>query len=240
MPVLSSTPLRRLGALTLLLFTLLLAWDASGLDLPLARLFGTAQGFAWRDQPTFVLLLHTLPRWFSSALLLALFIGAVRPWGFLRALASPDRWQLALSIALGMAAITLLKRVSSTSCPWDLAQFGGTLPHVSHWLWGVRDAGPGHCFPAGHASAALAYLTGWCVLRRSLAPEVARRWLVAALLAGAVLGLAQQMRGAHFMSHTLWTAWICWTLGLAIEGLRRCLPAGVARVPASLASLNKT
>ena len=33
----------------------------------------------------------------------------------------------------------------------------------------------------------------------------------AALLAGFSLGLAQQVRGAHFMSHTLWTAWLCWT-----------------------------
>ena len=35
--------------------------------------------------------------------------------------------------------------------------------------------------------------------------------IVSALLAGLALGLAQQMRGAHFMSHTLWSAWLCWT-----------------------------
>ena len=218
-------PLRRLGAFTLLLLALLLAWDASGLDLPLARLFGDAQGFAWRDQPAFVLLAHTLPRWASSALLLALAFGALRPWGFLRALAPRDRWQLVLAIALAMAAITLFKRASSTSCPWDLAEFGGTLAHVSHWLWGMRDGGAGHCFPAGHASAAFAYLAGWFVLRRSVARAVAMRWLAAALAAGLLLGLAQQVRGAHYMSHTLWTAWICWTVGLALEGLARWLPA---------------
>ena len=27
------------------------------------------------------------------------------------------------------------------------------------------------------------------------------------------MGLAQQMRGAHFMSHTQWTGWLCWTAG---------------------------
>lgn len=36
--------LRRLYAVTLLLFLLLVLWDASGLDLPLARLFGGAAG----------------------------------------------------------------------------------------------------------------------------------------------------------------------------------------------------
>ena len=37
--------------------------------------------------------------------------------------------------------------------------------------------------------------------------------LAAAVLAGLVLGGAQQVRGAHFMSHTLWTGWLCWTVG---------------------------
>ena len=37
------------------------------------------------------------------------------------------------------------------------------------------------------------------------------------LIAGLALGLSQQMRGAHFMSHTLWTAWFCWVTALAID-----------------------
>ena len=41
-----------------------------------------------------------------------------------------------------------------------------------------------------------------------------------------LLGLAQQMRGAHFMSHTLWTAWLCWTCGMALFYLRQRLPQG--------------
>jgi membrane-associated PAP2 superfamily phosphatase len=32
-----------------------------------------------------------------------------------------------------------------------------------------------------------------------------------------VLGLAQQVRGAHYMSHTLWSAWACWVAGLLVE-----------------------
>lgn len=213
-----SPSLRRQGAWTLLLFAVLLAWDASGLDLWLARWSASAQGFAWRDQPTFVLLAHTLPRWLSSGLLLALAAGAVRPWGALRVLAARDRWQLVLSIALAMVAISAFKRLSHTSCPWELAEFGGTLEYVSHWRWGLRDQGPGHCFPAGHASAALGFVAGWFVLRRTV-PALAPRWLALALAAGLLLGVAQQVRGAHYMSHTLWTAWLCWALGLGIECL---------------------
>ena len=211
-----SWTLRRLWALTLLFFVLLVLWDATGFDLPLARWSGSPQGFALRQQPLFVLLSHELPRMAGAALLLALLVGVFKPWGFLCRLAPGERWQLWLSIAGGALAITVLKRLNHTSCPWDLAEFGGVARHVSHWLWGVRDGGAGHCFPAGHASTAFAYLAGWFVLRRS-APRAAGRWLLGALLAGMVLGLAQQMRGAHYMSHTLWTAWICWAWGLALE-----------------------
>jgi membrane-associated PAP2 superfamily phosphatase len=29
---------------------------------------------------------------------------------------------------------------------------------------------------------------------------------------GAVFGWAQMVRGAHFPSHTMWSAWVCWVL----------------------------
>ena len=57
-----SWTLRRLWALTLLFFVLLVLWDATGFDLPLARWSGSPQGFALRQQPLFVLLSHELPR----------------------------------------------------------------------------------------------------------------------------------------------------------------------------------
>lgn len=216
--------LRRLWGLTLALLLLLALWDASGLDLALARLSGTAQGFVWRSQPVFVALAHTWPRRLSSALLLACIVGCFRPWGLLRGLTKAQRWQLVASIVLAMIGITLLKRWNTTSCPWDLAEFGGAVRYVSHWAWGVYDQGPGHCFPAGHASAGFGFLAGWFALRRARS-AYAMPWLVAALVFGLVLGVTQQLRGAHYMSHTLWTAWICWTLGLlvdtALQGYRR-------------------
>jgi len=217
---------RRLALAVLPLVPLLL-WDASGLDLPLARLFGSAQGFARRSHPGYVLLLHEVPRALSMAALLALAWGAWRPWGFLRTMGAADRRQLAFSVALAMLSITALKRLATTSCPWDLAEFGGVAHYVSHWIWGVRDGGSGRCFPAGHASAGFAFLGGYFALRHK-APTAARWWLASALLAGFVLGAAQQVRGAHFMSHTLWTGWLCWTTGwlcdLAATALRPRFP----------------
>ena len=205
-----------LWALTALLLGAVLLWDAGGLDLPLARRAGSAQGFAWRSVPALVLWLHEVPRALSMGLLVLLGIGAVWPYGFLRRLARRDRVQLVLSIVAAIAVSTLVKRLSNTSCPWDLAEFGGVARHVSHWRWGVQDGGPGHCFPAGHASAAFGFVAGWFVLRRA-APGLATGWLLAAVAGGLVLGLAQQLRGAHYLSHTLWSAWICWTVGLVVE-----------------------
>ena len=78
-------------------------------------------------------------------------------------------------------------------------------------------------------SAAFAYAGGYFVLRR-VSPRAAAVWLGASLVAGFALGLSQQMRGAHYMSHTLWTAWICWTVGFAIELI---LAPRASRLPAA-------
>lgn len=56
----------------------------------------------------------------------------------------------------------------------------------------------------------------------AVAPRAVRVWLVAVGLAGLVLGLAQEWRGAHYMSHTLWTAWVCWSVALVIDAMDCC------------------
>lgn len=201
--------LRRTAWATLASLALVLAWEASGLDLWLARLMSTPAGFAARDHVLLTTVLHDGARNVSAALLLGLVVSLWRPWGVLRRLSRGQRLWLLAAVAGSMLLVSLIKRLSATSCPWDLAGFGGGLPYVPHWLPGRTDGGPGHCFPAGHASAGFAWVAGYFAWPAGSAP--ARRWLAAALVTGFVLGLAQQLRGAHFMSHTLWTAWLCWT-----------------------------
>jgi membrane-associated PAP2 superfamily phosphatase len=111
-----------------------------------------------------------------------------------------------------LLSVTLTKGFSQTSCPWDLQAFGGVVPYVSHWNIWMSDGGGGHCFPAGHASTGFAFMASFFALKQAGAKS-ALRWLILAMIAGFVLGISQQMRGAHFMSHTLWTAWLCWTMG---------------------------
>ena len=50
------------------------------------------------------------------------------------------------------------------------------------------------------------------------------RMVLAVLLMGLVLGLTQTLRGAHYPSHTFWTAFICWAVAL----LNHWLFAGLA------------
>ncbi|OUL99033.1 phosphatase PAP2 family protein [Variovorax sp. JS1663] len=201
---------------TFLSLLLILAWDASGLDLPLARLAGTPMGFPWRDNWFLVHVVHEGARALSWLLLIALALAIRWPFGFLRRLPVRERIQLTLGVLASVLLVSLVKQASATSCPWDLKVFGGVAQHVSHWAWGLRDGGPGGCFPAGHASAGFAFVSGWFVLRRR-SHSVAGAWLACALVAGLVLGLGQQLRGAHYVSHTLWTAWLCWMAGLLLD-----------------------
>lgn len=194
----------------------LAAWDMSGLDLPVARLFATSAGFALRENWFLVHVMHEDAKTLSWLLVIGLVVLIGWPVGFLRRLDRAERTQLALSIIASVLVVTLIKQGSRTSCPWDLNEFGGAAHYVSHWSWGLRDGGPGKCFPAGHASAGFAFLAGYFVLARRV-PRAATWWLVGSIVAGLVLGLVQQLRGAHYMSHTLWTGWLSWTTGLAID-----------------------
>lgn len=215
---------------------LLLAWDASALDLLLTRPWANAQGFPLQHDWFLSTVLHEGARRAAWLPALWLIIGIFKPTGVQRRLSQSQRVQWAGTTLLALAAISLLKHASHTSCPWDLAEFGGQASWVSHWAFGALDGGHGRCFPAGHASAAFAFVSGYFVLRR-VSPVQARAWLVGALVTGLVLGVAQQLRGAHFMSHTLWTAWLCWTIAglvdVAVRSFRRGKePAAAATVEA--------
>ena len=199
------------------LLALALAWDASGLDLALARLAGGAHGFPWRDHWFLVAVMHEGTRALAWLLALALCLAIAWPAGPLARLDRSRRVRLAATALLAPLAVVVLKRASHTSCPWDLAEFGGIAAHVSHWSAG-SDGGGGRCFPAGHASAGFAFLGGYFAFHATDA-TLARQWTGWSLAAGLLLGIAQQWRGAHFMSHTLWSAVACWFVAWAVDAL---------------------
>ena len=83
-------------------------------------------------------------------------------------------------------------------------------------LPGVSDGGPGRCFPSGHASAGFAFLSVAAAIRTQ---ALQRRVLITVLLFGVLCGMAQLLRGAHYPSHVLWTAWLCGVVALLNHGL---------------------
>lgn len=200
---------------------LLAVWEAAGFDRTLSRAYGDAAGFVWRDAWFTSRLLHGGGRLVAAGLLVAL---AADCWCPL--LAGPPRRERAQSLLVTAAAMLLvpaLKRTSRTSCPWSLAEFGGTAPYVPHWLPGVADGGPGHCFPSGHATSAFAFL-GVYFIWRQRRPGLALAWLAGVGVLGALGGWVQMARGAHFASHTLWSAWLCWVFCAAAARCCRLVP----------------
>ncbi len=214
---------------TLLVLALLLVWEFSGFDLLLAGAFGDAFGFAARDAWWSSRLLHGGGRWLSAA---GLVLAGVLAWRGVPHDPLPRRERLAWlgAVACALVLVPALKHYSATSCPWDLTLFGGHVPYVPHWARAL-DGGPGHCFPSGHAVAAFAFLPLYFQWRPHR-PRLALALLAGLLAAGTVFGIAQLARGAHFPSHTYWSAWLCWSVGVVASWcIGQRVPA-TASVPA--------
>jgi membrane-associated PAP2 superfamily phosphatase len=206
-----------------------LLWDASALDLPVMQLWGTAEGFALKDQRLLSHLLHTRGQQASVVAFIFLMVMVWRPLGPWRQLSRRERLTSLLAVVLSLLSVSLLKRWSLTSCPWDLQVFGGVANYVSHWRWGVPDGGGGHCFPGGHASSAMGFLAAclpFLLSSDARLQTTGQRLLALIALLGVVFGLTQTVRGAHYPSHTFWTAWICWSVGALAYRLmqRQALP----------------
>lgn len=194
-------------AVCLAALALMVGWEASGAVLAVASLYGGSTGFAWRGVWWAREVLHSGGRLLSGVALVAFVLHAAWP-----ASNGPTRAQRLywLGITVGcLLLVPAIKRFSRTTCPWDLAPFGGTASYVPHWAISLYDGGPGHCFPSGHAVAAIAFF-GLYFLWREHSAAGARAALWAVLGSGALFGWTQIARGAHFPSHVMWSAWLCW------------------------------
>lgn len=133
-------------------------------------------------------------------------------------LKSHRRLLLFLSLATALAPLTVavLKATSVRHCPWSLQEYGGFAPHLSLFASPPQGSPPGHCFPGGHASAGYCllafYFAGYALRNRRLA--AAGLW--GGLTAGTALGMARVAQGAHFFSHNLWSALVCWLVMVGI------------------------
>lgn len=114
---------------------------------------------------------------------------------------------VAIAAVLIPFIITGLKQASALHCPWDVQRYGGAAPYLRLFDAIPANIESGHCFPAGHASTGL-WLAAFCVFWLPHRPRLALVVFFAGLGIGFLFGWVQQMRGAHFLTHTFTSVWI--------------------------------
>lgn len=117
-------------------------------------------------------------------------------------------------MAIGPLISSGWKDVSHKRCPWDLAVYGGFA--ASDQI--LDDDPPQHrrgCFPCGQASAGFSLAAGYFALR-GRRRRAARFALVFGLSYGTLLGIGRILQGAHFASHVVATAVVCWSVSLVL------------------------
>ncbi|MBW6520304.1 MAG: phosphatase PAP2 family protein [Desulfoarculaceae bacterium] len=120
---------------------------------------------------------------------------------------------LLLACLLGLALVAIGKGVTHIYSPWDLRIFGGSQPYIRLFDPVPEGAVVGHAFPAGHSSGGFAFFSLY-FLAKEYKPHLRMYGLLIALAIGFTFGFGQQMRGAHFFSHDLFSLVICWYASL--------------------------
>ncbi len=120
-----------------------------------------------------------------------------------------------VSVVLSVGVVGLLKTLTNVDCPRDLSEFGGAFPFIHLFEHRPESLRHARCFPAAHASSGYALLALYFLLRER-SRRAARFGLALGLMMGLVFGIAQQARGAHFISHDVWSAMIVWTVSLSL------------------------
>jgi membrane-associated PAP2 superfamily phosphatase len=215
--------------------TIFLVFYLSEADRSIAKLFFDTARNAFPLKSNWLLekVLHRGARTLSVLCALAVVAAAIVAW------LAPLRFPLlarrratltfvAIALVAAPAVVGALKHYSTHACPWDIAQFGGTEP-FRHLFEPLRaPMGAEGCLPAAHPVSGFA----WMALAPALYPR-RRAWARtswwSALTLGLGLGFVQMLRGAHFLSHVLWSAWVVWTLQVALLTLAAYRPAALQR-----------
>jgi membrane-associated PAP2 superfamily phosphatase len=201
------------------------------LDLALARAWAwNASTGQWRGEHSWwaAELLHRGGRDAVVAVLASLSLVALA--GSLH-----ERWrtqrEIALFVVTAMASswalVGALKQVTGVDCPWDLLAFGGTQPYGAIFATHIAGVAPGACFPGAHSASGFSLFAFYFALRERR-PGHARLALLVAAMVGGLFAIAQEARGAHFLSHDVTSAFVAWFTCLAAYCARRRLRAGRA------------
>ena len=205
----------------LVIVALAIVSEYSGLDMAIARLFFDADTQSWPLKSNFWTagVLHSGGRdlvvYTMSAVLLFLvatfFLRRIRPY-------RKGAAYLLLGSLPGPAIVAILKSTTRIYTPWDLEVFGGDKPYLRLFDAAPPDMPAGHGFPGGHSSGGFAFVSAYFLLA---AYKSAYRYygLTLGLVLGFAFAFTQEVRGAHFLSHDLFSLVVCWYAALAVATL---------------------
>lgn len=191
--------------------------EATHFDLTLADWIFNLEGGAWAQRRSFFFsdIIHTGGSSFFKlfdALLIVVWL-----MSFWCTKLSPYRKALlyiSIVVPISIALVTNVgKLLTHIDCPWDLIRYGGDKLYLGLFKLSEADQSSGKCFPAGHASIGYTLLAFYFFFTET-APRFKYYGLGFGMIVGLLFGLSQQIRGAHFISHDLWTMTICWFLSL--------------------------
>lgn len=215
-----------------------LAFDLTDLDQAISNLFydPATQTFVFEHNLLFERITHqwarAIPGLFTSAAIVALLLAGA--WRLLnrrpdnRVLRLTRKTRLAavlewshrhareslyflFAFALSATAVHYLKSHTSVYCPVETTLYGGK---QQHYLWFANfslfdKAGPGRCWPGGHASGAFSLMALYFIARR-YQWQHARKVLITTLALGLVFGTTRVLQGWHYLSHTFWAGLVVW------------------------------
>jgi len=184
----------------------------SSLDLLASDVFydPVRHDFPMRKDWVYAKVLHEGGKGLMVALATTSFLGFLGSFRWRRF--APWRWPLLYTtwcIAWSSALVGILKHCTNRYCPWDMIRYGGKVPYNTLFTDTPAPFSNGHGWPAGHAAPAFALCCFYLVARARGANHPAW-WLLPSLLIGGFFAWVQQVRGAHFLSHNLWSAAIAW------------------------------
>jgi membrane-associated PAP2 superfamily phosphatase len=200
---------------------MLLLYPHTQLDTRITDLFFDAElhRFTLKNDPFLTVWMHVRLKWLMVAIALASLVLALLSYRSSRL--SEHRLSL-LWVFAGMVisttAVSVFKHYSGHGCPWDIVLYGGRLPLLDLFTSPPAGIEAGGCFPAGHPSGGFALMAFYFAFMQSK-PRFSVLMLWIGLLMGLLMGLVQVVRGAHFLSHVLWSGWLVWMVLLALYWL---------------------
>ena len=162
-------------------------------------------------------LTSTLLHKFGKSLTIALFVTVVAALATSFRMRRLQEYKLGFFYVLFAAGISvaiagLFKKFSGISCPWSLSEFGGSKEYFSIYDF-HRPVNDEQCFPSGHASGGYTFIALYFFCYKFF-PRWKWHGLELGMFLGISFGIAQQLRGAHFLSHDIWTLASCWFVSL--------------------------